>query len=202
MSDMNGMENTSIVIVGVGGQGTLLASRILGALAVQKGWNVKVSEVHGMAQRGGTVITFVRMGDVAVSPLIEAGGADYILAFEEMEAARALPYLKKGGRIIANTQQIMPMSVVTGAAQYPQDLSARIAGKAQCTLMDAYSLAEEAGEQRAVNLVLLGALCALTGSDRREWEEAIASCVPQRLLAVNLRAFELGAAHATDRPAH
>ena len=189
-------KTTNIMIVGVGGQGTLLASRILGALAVEKDWEVKVSEVHGMAQRGGTVITFVRMGDIAVSPLIEHGGADYILAFEEMEAYRALPYLKEGGTVIANTQRIMPMSVVTGAAQYPDDLAEKISGQAGCLLMDAYSMAEAAGEKRAVNLVLLGALCALTGGDRQEWEQAIAACVPAKILEVNLRAFEAGAAYA------
>lgn len=190
---MHTLENSSIVIVGVGGQGTLLASRILGAIAVENNWNVKVSEVHGMAQRGGTVITFVRMGDAAVSPLIEAGGADYILAFEEMEAMRALPYLKKGGALIGSTQQIMPMSVVTGAAQYPCGLKETLQGKADCRLMDAYAMAEQAGEKRAVNLVLLGALCALTGGDTAQWEAAVRQCVPARLQEVNLRAFHMGA---------
>lgn len=195
---MKGLNNTSIVIVGVGGQGTLLASRILGAIAVEKDWNVKVSEVHGMAQRGGTVITFVRMGDVAVSPLIEHGGADYILAFEEMEAYRALPYLAKGGTVIANTQRIMPMSVVTGAAQYPDDLAEKLNNEAKCVLMDAYSIAENAGEKRAVNLVLLGALCAMTGGDKAEWEKAMAQCIPAKLLDVNLKAFEAGAEYAKN----
>lgn len=194
---MKQLENSSIVIVGVGGQGTLLTSRILGAIAVEKDWDVKVSEVHGMAQRGGTVITFVRLGSEAVSPLIEEGGADYILAFEEMEAVRALPYLKKGGKLIGNTQQIMPMSVVTGAAQYPSGLSELLREKADCTLLDAYALAEEAGEGRAVNLVLLGALCALTGGERQEWERAIRACIPAKILDVNMRAFEAGYAQRT-----
>ena len=185
----------SIMIVGVGGQGTLLTSRIIGKVALAEGYDVKISEVHGMAQRGGSVITHVRMGDIAVSPLIEHGGADYILAFEEMEAYRALPYLKKGGTLIANTQKIMPMSVVTGAAQYPDDLSQRLNEKADCVLMDAYAMAEAAGEKRAVNLVLLGALCAVTGGERQEWRDAIAACVPAKILDVNLRAFELGAEH-------
>jgi len=195
---MKGLNNSSIVIVGVGGQGTLLASRILGAIAVENGWDVKVSEVHGMAQRGGTVITFVRMGDAAVSPLIEAGGADYILAFEEMEAVRALPYLKKGGRLIGSTQKIMPMSVVTGAAQYPDDLCAKLNEKTDCALLDAYALAAQAGEKRAVNLVLLGALCALTGGETAQWKQAIEACVPAKLQEVNLRAFELGAQAAKN----
>ncbi len=187
-----GMDNVSIVIVGVGGQGTLLASRILGAFGVNRGTNVKVSEVHGMAQRGGTVVTYIRLGDCAVSPLIEDGCADYILSFELMEAARALHYLKKGGTVITNTQCISPMSVVTGAAAYPEDLPARLKEKADTILVDAYALAEKAGETRAVNLVLLGALCALTQGDAAEWEKAISECVPARSIEVNLKAFELG----------
>ncbi len=190
------LENASVVIVGVGGQGTLLASHILGEIAVRKNWDVKVSEVHGMSQRGGTVITFVRLGESAVSPLIEAGGADFILAFEEMEAMRALPYLKKGGTIIGNTQKINPMSVVTGASQYPAGLGEKLGKSCDCALLDAYSLAEEAGEKRAVNLVLLGVLCALTGGDRGEWEQAIRACVPAKFIETNLRAFALGMAHA------
>lgn len=193
---MNSLNNASIIIVGVGGQGTLLASRILGALAVEQEMQVKVSEVHGMAQRGGTVITFVRMGESAVSPLIEPGGADFILAFEEMEAVRVLPYLKADGAVIANTQHIMPMSVVTGAAEYPAGLDAFLRQKARCILLDAYAIAEEAGEKRAGNLVLLGALCAITGGDAEQWEQAVRACVPEKLQEVNLRAFRMGAAHA------
>lgn len=195
---MNGLKNASIVIVGVGGQGTLLASRILGALAVEENMEVKVSEVHGMAQRGGTVVTFVRIGESAVSPLIEAGGADYILAFEEMEAARALPYCKEGGTVIANTQRIMPMSVVTGAAEYPQDIAETIKARANSVLLDAYALAVQAGEPRAVNLVLMGALCAVTGGDMQKWEQAAAQCIPKKMLSVNLKAMHLGAQAALE----
>ena len=189
---MKNIDNASIVIVGVGGQGTLLTSRILGALAIEMGKNVKVSEVHGMSQRGGTVITYVRIGEDVKSPLIEPAGADFILAFEQMEAVRALPYLKKGGCVVANTQRIAPMSVVTGAARYPEDLEGKLRASAECVLMDAHALAVEAGESRAVNLVLLGALCAITGGERETWEKAVRACVPEKVLEKNLRAFELG----------
>ncbi len=190
---MRTIENASVVIVGVGGQGTLLTSRILGALAQEMGLNVKVSEVHGMSQRGGTVITYVRIGADVRSPLIEPAGADFILAFEQMEAARALPYLRKGGCVVANTQRIAPMSVVTGAARYPDDLEEKLRASAECVLLDAHALAVEAGESRAVNLVLLGALCAITGGDAALWERAVRACVPEKVLEKNLRAFALGA---------
>ncbi len=184
--------NLSIVIVGVGGQGTLLASRILGALAAEMDQEVKVSEVHGMAQRGGNVITHVRIGQDVSSPLVEAGGADYLLAFEQLEALRALPYLKAGGMLVVNTQKIAPMPVITGAAAYPGDILERLPALCRTVAMDFLALAREAGDARAVNLALLGALCRLTGTDREAWRRAIVSSVPERFLAVNLKAFELG----------
>ena len=184
--------NASIVIVGVGGQGTLLASRILGALADKLGAEVKVSEVHGMAQRGGNVITHVRIGSGVFSPLVEPGGADYLLAFELLEALRALPYLKKDGTLILNTQRISPMPVITGAAAYPEDIPEKLSGTCRTIPMDALALAQRAGDERAVNLALLGALCRLTKTDPATWRSAIEACVPQKTLNVNLAAFELG----------
>ncbi len=186
------MKSASIVIVGVGGQGTLLASRILGALAAELDLPVKVSEVHGMAQRGGNVITHVRIGAEFHSPLVEAGGADYLLAFEQLEALRALPYLKKEGTLVVNLQKIAPMPVITGAAAYPEDIPARLNATCRTVAMDALSLAREAGDARAVNLALLGALCRLTGTDRAHWHRAIESCVPEKFRSINLTAFELG----------
>lgn len=186
------MRRLDIVLVGVGGQGTLLASKILGALALEMNYDVKVSEVHGMAQRGGSVVTYVRIGEGVCSPLVETAMADYIVSFEQMEAARALPYLKKGGAVVTSTQQISPMPVVTGAAVYPDGLMEKLTGAARVISMDALALARGAGEERAVNLVLLGALCRDLDSDRAAWEKAIAACVPARLLEVNLKAFELG----------
>ncbi len=159
------MKRLDIVLVGVGGQGTLLASKILGRLALDLGVDVKVSEVHGMAQRGGSVVTYVRVGEGVCSPLVETAQADYVIAFEQMEAVRALPYLKAGGTVITNTQKISTMPVVTGAAAYPDDLMERLDKSARVIPMDALALAEQAGEARAVNLVLLGALCRDLGSD-------------------------------------
>lgn len=186
------MKQLDIVLVGVGGQGTLLASKILGALALEMDYDVKVSEVHGMAQRGGSVVTYLRIGKGVCSPLVETAMADYVVAFEQMEAMRALPYLKKGGTIITNTQKISPMPVVMGAAKYPDDLIEKLEAAARVIALDAQSLAEQAGEARAVNLTLLGALCRDLDSDRAAWEKAIAACVKEKLLAVNLKAFELG----------
>jgi indolepyruvate ferredoxin oxidoreductase beta subunit len=184
--------NASIVIVGVGGQGTLLTSRILGALAAELGQEVKVSEVHGMAQRGGNVITHVRIGSGVHSPLIEPGGADYLLAFEQLEALRALSYLNKNGTLIVNTQKIAPMPVITGAAQYPEDIPEKLSSACRTVSVDALTLAHRAGDARAVNLVLLGALCRLMGANRTLWQSAIEKSVPEKFLAVNLTAFELG----------
>ena len=186
------MKSASIVIVGVGGQGTLLASRILGALAAELDLPVKVSEVHGMAQRGGNVITHVRIGENVASPLVEPGGADYLLAFELLEALRALPYLKKDGTLIVNTQRIAPMPVITGAAAYPEDILGKLKAACRTVSMDALALAREAGDARAVNLALLGALSRLTGTGRDAWHRAIESSVPEKFLSTNLTAFELG----------
>ena len=185
------MKSFDLVIVGVGGQGTLLASKILGRMALDAGLNVKVSEVHGMSQRGGSVITHVRVGDAAYAPLVTPGEADYLLAFEALEAARAKAYLKPDGVLIANTQEIAPMPVVTGAVPYPADpLSAFSAQRVEA--VDALALAKAAGNQKVVNLVLLGMLSGHLEFTRDAWEKAIALCVPRKLLPVNLRAFELG----------
>ena len=153
------METKNIMIVGVGGQGTLLASKLLGGLLLGKGFDVKVSEVHGMSQRGGSVVTYVRWGDAVYSPIIDKGQADVILSFELLEAARWTEYLKAGGRIITNTQQINPMPVITGAAAYPENLVEKMrAAGLEVDAIDALSLAEEAGSSKAVNIVLMGRL--------------------------------------------
>ena len=151
-----------ILIVGVGGQGTLLASRVLGKYALEQGQDVKLSEVHGMAQRGGSVMTYVRMGDAVRSPIIDEGGADVILAFEKLEALRYLHYLKEGGVVLYSTQEIMPMPVVTGAAEYPQGIESALNGCA----VNALDLALEAGNSKAANSVMLGALCKKLGFDK------------------------------------
>ena len=191
------MEKLNIVIVGVGGQGTLLASPVLGDIAGQLGFDVKVSEVHGMSQRGGSVTTYVRMGKKVYSPLAEQGGADYVLAFEELEALRALPYLTQEGTMIVNTQQIMPLPVITGAAQYPGDIVAKLKqGVSTVVAINALPLAKEAGNERAVNTILLGALAARLPWEKQVWLNALNTCVPARFMEANLAAFELGYAHS------
>ena len=187
------METKNIMIVGVGGQGTLLASKLLGRLLLGKGFDVKVSEVHGMSQRGGSVVTYVRYGDKVCSPIIDKGQADVILSFELLEAARWAEYLKPGGRIITNTQQVNPMPVITGAAQYPQGLEGKLcAAGIDLDAIDALSLAEEAGSSRAVNLVLLGRLSKWFDFTEDEWMAAIEQSVPPKFLEMNRRAFALG----------
>lgn len=186
------MKTMQIMIVGVGGQGTLLASRILGNVAINEGYDVKVSEVHGMSQRGGSVVTYVKYGDKVYSPIIDEGEADIILAFELLEAYRALPYLKKGGKIIVNTQKINPMPVITGVAKYPDDIEKKIGENANLTAIDALTLAEEAGNFKAVNVVLIGVMAKNTDVPYEKWIEVIKSTVPAKFLDVNLKAFDLG----------
>lgn len=187
------METKSIMIVGVGGQGSLLASRLLGNVLLSQGFDVKVSEVHGMSQRGGSVVTYVKYGEKVYSPVIEKGEADVIISFEELEAARYLPYLKKGGHIITSTQKIDPMPVITGAAEYPTDIVKKISEKGvKVTAVDALSLAEEAGNSKASNVVLMGVASKSTDFDISVWQEAIKACVPPKFLELNQKAFELG----------
>ena len=186
-------EVKSVLIVGVGGQGTLLASRLLGNAMLRAGYDVKVSEVHGMSQRGGSVVTYVRYGKEVASPIIEEGGADYILAFEQLEAARFLPWLKPDGTMIVNTQCIDPMPVITGAAQYPADLLAQMQEKGvEVVSADALSLAEEAGSVKAVNVVLIGVMAKRMNLSKEEWMETIRATVPPKFVDMNLKAFELG----------
>ena len=183
----------SIMIVGVGGQGTLLASKLLGNLLVSAGYDVKVSEVHGMAQRGGSVVTYVRYGQRVSSPIIDKGEADILVAFELLEAARWTSYLKPGGILIANTQQILPMPVITGAASYPQDLTQNL--RSVCRdpiLVDALAPAEAAGSSKAVNVVLMGLLSTVLDLPEGSWEDALALCLKPALLPMNLAAFQTG----------
>ncbi len=187
------METRSIMIVGVGGQGTLLASRVIGSVLLTGGYDVKVSEVHGMSQRGGSVVTYVRYGDKVASPIIEKGQADLIISFELLEAARWVSYLKKGGKIITNTQQIEPMPVITGAVKYPENIVENIkAAGVDITAADALSLAVEAGTPKAVNVVLMGMVSKTVSFDEQVWLDALKQCVPPKVLDVNLKAFELG----------
>ena len=182
----------NIMIVGVGGQGTLLASRILGNTVIEEGYDVKVSEVHGMSQRGGSVVTYVKYGDKVYSPIIDRGEADIILAFELLEALRALPYLKKGGKIIVNTQSIDPMPVITGMASYPENIVEKLSEKVNTLPIDALNLAKQAGNMKAVNVVLIGVMAKSTDIPYEKWIEIIKKTVPEKFLDINLKAFELG----------
>lgn len=184
----------NIMIVGVGGQGSLLASKLLGHLLLTEGYDVKVSEVHGMSQRGGSVVTYVRFGEKVYSPIIDRGEADYIVSFEKLEAARYVEYLKEGGRIVVNTQEIDPMPVITGAASYPEDLIGKMERLGiQVDAMDCLALANEAGSSKAVNIVLMGRLSRyFTDIPEEKWKQAIQDCVPAKFLDLNLKAFALG----------
>ena len=187
------METNKIMIVGVGGQGTLLASKLLGRLLLGRGYDVKVSEVHGMSQRGGSVVTYVRWGERVFSPIIDKGQADCILSFELLEAARYTEYLKPGGRIIVNSQQINPMPVIAGMASYPENLVGKMEEKGILVdALDALTLAEEAGSSKAVNLVLMGRLSTYFDFTREEWMNAIEQSVPPKFLELNKRAFVSG----------
>lgn len=187
------METKSVMIVGVGGQGSLLASRLLGNVLLSQGFDVKVSEVHGMSQRGGSVVTYVKYGDKVYSPVIEKGEADAVVSFEILEAARCLPYLKKGGKLVTSTQQIDPMPVVTGAVEYPSGLEDQLRNSgAELVAVDALALAEDAGSAKASNVVLMGVLASRLDFPDEVWQKAIEECVPSKFLELNKKAFELG----------
>lgn len=183
----------NIIIVGVGGQGTLLASRILGNAATLKGYDVKVSEVHGMAQRGGSVITYVKYGEKVHSPIVAQGTADIILAFEMLEGFRYLSYLKKDGVLIVNRQTIDPMPVITGAMEYPKEILEKIREKnIKVVCVDALEKALEAGNAKAVNVALIGSLAASSPIEKEVFLEALEQTVPPKFLDLNKKAFELG----------
>ena len=187
------MSTTSIMIVGVGGQGSLLASQLLGRLLTEEGSDVKGSAVHGMSQRGGSVVTYVRYGDKVYSPVIGEGEADFIVSFEKLEAARWASCLKKGGKIITNTQQIDPMPVITGAAVYPETvLDELIAKGISVDALDALSLAVDAGSAKAVNIVLMGVLAKSLDIPAEKWLAAIESTVAPKFVEMNKKAFASG----------
>lgn len=187
------MSVKSIMIVGVGGQGTLLASRLLGNVLLAKGYDVKISEVHGMSQRGGSVVTYVKYGESVASPIIEKGEADIILCFEQLEAARWLPYLKTNGKMIINTQCIDPMPVVMGAMKYPENIIDTLkATGAEVLAVDALALAMEAGTPKAVNVALIGVMAKQTDIPKEDYLETVKATVPEKFLELNLKAFELG----------
>ncbi len=188
------MKDINILIVGVGGQGTLLASKLMGKIFIDRGMDVKVSEVHGMSQRGGSVVTYVRAGEHQVfSPVIDKGEADMMISFEALESARWLPFLKKDGVIVSNTARIDPMPVIMGNAQYPDRVLERISDMgAKVISADALSMAVEAGSARSVNIVLLGIAAKALGFSFEECVNAIKATVPPKTVDVNIKAFESG----------
>ena len=188
------MKTQNIMIVGVGGQGSLLASKLLGRLLLAQGYDIKVSEVHGMSQRGGSVVTYVRFGEKVYSPVIDEGEADFIISFELLEAARWTKFLKPSGKLITNTQRIDPMPVIIGAATYPERLVEKMQKSGiDLDAVDALSLAEQAGSAKAVNLVLMGRLSRYFDIPQEQWMAAIEASVPPKFLEMNKKAFRLGA---------
>lgn len=191
MSEQNKTKN--IIIVGVGGQGTLLASKLLGNCFLKKGFDVKVSEVHGMSQRGGSVVTYVRYGTDVFSPVIDKGEADMIISFEQLEAARWLPFLKKDGVLITNTQKISPMSVIMETAEYPDDIIDRLKETGvKVITIDALTIARECGSVKATNVVLLGVAAKQLNFGTEVWLDTIADTVPQKTIKLNQQAFHKG----------
>ena len=189
------MKSINIMIVGVGGQGSLLASKLLGKIFADEGYDVKVSEVHGMSQRGGSVVTYVRCGDKVYSPIVTKGEADFIVSFEKLEAARYTECLKKDGKIVVNSQQIDPMPVITGAAEYPVGALDELREKGVAVdEIDALSLALEAGSSKCVNLVLMGRLSKYFDFPEEKWLRAIEDTVAPKFIELNKKAFTLGRA--------
>ncbi len=183
----------NILIAGVGGQGTLLASRVLGTYALLCGKDCKISEIHGMSQRGGSVTTHLRIGDKVHSPVVWEGGADMIIAFETLEAARVSHYLKIDGVLLVNEEQILPMPCITGAAAYPKTLKEDLAkSHAGARFIGARAIAAQAGSEKATNIVMLGCICKLCGFDKAIMQQAVLSCVPPKFAALNEKAFLLG----------
>jgi indolepyruvate ferredoxin oxidoreductase beta subunit len=190
---------TGIMLVGVGGQGTLLASRILGHVLLGQGFDVKMSEVHGMSQRGGSVVTYVKYGDKVWSPLVDMGEADYILAFERLEAARWTAYLKNGGTLVVNDRRISPMPVITGAMPYPDDIVEKLSiPGVRVVTADALALAIDAGSARSVNVIMIGILSALMDFSGALWQDALTECVKPKFLELNRRAFAIGREYAKN----
>jgi len=182
----------NIMIVGVGGQGTLLTSRILGKLATRAGYDVKLSEVHGMAQRGGSVVTFVRYGDNVAEPIVEEGQADVLIAFERLEALRYIHFLKKDGSVIVNDWRIDPITVVTGVAQYPENIIRTLKEKRNTIVVEATEEAKKLGAPRTFNVIILGAAAKYMGFDKEEWLDVIETTVPPKTIEINKKAFEIG----------
>ena len=182
----------NIMIVGVGGQGTLLSSRIIGKAALAMGLEVKISEVHGMAQRGGSVVTFVRFGDTVCEPVVEEGQADVIIAFERLEALRYAHFLKKDGALVVNDARIDPMTVVIGAKEYPENILEELKCEHKLYSIDGAKIAAELGNSKVLNSAVLGYAASFIGFDREVWLETVENTVPPKTVEINKKAFVLG----------
>jgi indolepyruvate ferredoxin oxidoreductase beta subunit len=185
------MNVTSVVLAGVGGQGTILAGDVLARVAVAEGHDVKLSEVHGMAQRGGSVDTVVRFGDCVYSPVLDSGTADHLIAFEIIEAARALRFLRPGGHLIVNKRMVAPLPVLIGDLPEPSGLEVALSSEG-AIFLDAEALACEAGSPRSANIVLLGAASYALPFSAETWQRVIEGRVPPKTVEGNLQAFRLG----------
>ena len=186
------MKTKSIMIVGVGGQGTLLTSRILGGIITKSGYDVKLSEVHGMAQRGGSVVTFVRYGDKVYEPIVEEGCADVLIAFERLEALRYAHFLKPEGVLIVNDQRIDPMTVVTGAAEYPENIIEDLSKKYKVISLNAMEEAKKIGNSKVFNTIIVGVAAKHMNFSKEDWLEVIEKTVPPKTVEINKKAFEAG----------
>lgn len=187
------MRNLSVMIAGVGGQGTLLTSQVLGAAALKAGYDVKMSEVHGMAQRGGSVITYVRIGEKVDSPVIEKGGADILLCFEKLEALRWIDYAKQDGTIIVNEQRIDPMPVIIGSAKYPEGITEELSKNFPNVIpVKALDAARQLGNIKVLNIVMLGIMAKSTDIPVEIWHEAIRETVKEKFVELNIKAFDKG----------
>lgn len=186
------MKSLNIMVVGVGGQGTLLTSRIIGKTALNAGYDVKMSEVHGMAQRGGSVVTFVRFGEKVYEPVVEEGCADVLIAFERLEAMRYAHFLKKDGVMIINDCRIDPMTVVIGASSYPENIIETLKSKYKIYTIDGGSIAKELGNSKVLNSVVLGLSAKHIGFAIDEWLDVVKTTVPQKTIDINVNAFNAG----------
>ena len=186
------MQTKNIMIVGVGGQGTLLTSRILGGLAIAGGYDVKLSEVHGMAQRGGSVVTFVRYGEKVAEPIVEEGQADVLIAFERLEALRYAHFLKPNGALVVNDWRIDPMPVVIGAASYPEGILEELGKEYKVYAVNATEEAKKLGNPRTFNLVVLGVAAQHMDFTKEQWYQVIENTVPPKTIDINKKAFDVG----------
>lgn len=186
------METKNMMIVGVGGQGTLLTSRILGGIAQAAGYDVKISEVHGMAQRGGSVVTYVRYGDQVAEPVVEEGQADILIAFERLEALRYVHFLKQDGILIVNDQRMDPMTVVAGMTEYPEGIIERLEEKRNTLVVDAMAEAGKLGNARVFNMIIIGLAAKRMEFEKEDWLHVIERTVPAKTVEVNRKAFEVG----------